>query len=135
MNKGKNEPTTFLPPNTKIGGLVKYVKDLENICVTTDQARYFYKKVEQKDIVTIKQGIEEDRLNKNDIDNEEEINSYHNILVNEFDMKNVITSQMEESSILSNVVHHIEYDRNPRYFYNLDVKALNQKNHRKIYDR
>ena len=40
----KNDPTTFLPLNTKIGGPVKYVKDKENICLTTDQARHFYKK-------------------------------------------------------------------------------------------
>ena len=26
------------------------------------------------------------------------------------------------------------YDRNPMDFYNLDVKAIDQKNHRKIYD-
>ena len=73
---------------TKIGGPVKYVKGKENICLTADQARYIYKKVEQKGIVnkdTIKQGIEEDRLNKNDIDNEEEVNPFHNIIINDFD--------------------------------------------------
>ena len=64
-----------MPPNTKIGGSVKYVKDKEIICLTTDEARYVYKKVEQKGIVNIdaiKQKIKEDRLNKNYI--EEEVN-------------------------------------------------------------
>ena len=42
---------------------------------------------------------------------------------------------MEQWSILSNIVNYVQYDRNPRDFYNLDVKALDQKNHRKIYDR
>ena len=63
-----------MPPNTKIGGSVKYVKDMENICLTTDQVGHIYKKVQQKGVVnvdTIKQEIEEDRLNKNYIDNEE----------------------------------------------------------------
>ena len=32
--------------NTKIGGLVSYVKEKETICLTNDQARYIYKKVE-----------------------------------------------------------------------------------------
>ena len=42
---------------------------------------------------------------------------------------------MEQWSILSNIVNFVHYDRNPRDFYNLDVKVIDQKNHRKIYDR
>ena len=73
-----------MPLNTKIGGLVKYVKDKEYICLTMDQARYIYEKVEQKCIVnidTIKQEIDEDRLNESYIDNKEEINPYQNIII------------------------------------------------------
>ena len=58
---------TFLLLNTKIGGAVKYVKDRETICLTNDQARYIYKKVESESIVnidTIKQEIEEDKLGR-----------------------------------------------------------------------
>ena len=98
----------FLPPNTKIGGSVKYVKDKENICLTANQARYIYKKVEQKGIFnvdTIKQEIEENTLNKNDIDNEEEVNPYCNMIINDFDKENISTTQMEQWSILSNVVN------------------------------
>ena len=68
--KGKNDTTTFLPLNTKIGGPIKSVKDNENICLTRDQARHIYKKVELEGIVnidTIKQEIEEDKLSKNKI--------------------------------------------------------------------
>ena len=46
-----------------------------------------------------------------------------------------MTSQMEHWSILSNVVNYVQYDRNPKNFYELDVKALDQKNHRKLYDK
>ena len=42
---------------------------------------------------------------------------------------------MEQWSILTNVVNYVQYDRSPRDFYFLDVQALDQKNHRKIYDR
>ena len=97
LNKHKNDPTALFTLNTKTGGLVIYIRDKENICLTADQARYFYKKVEQKGIInvdTIKQEIEEDRLNKNDI--EEEVNPYHNIIINDFDRETVITSQMEQ---------------------------------------
>ena len=42
---------------------------------------------------------------------------------------------MEQWSILSNVVNYVQYDRNPTDFYNLDIKAIDYKYHRKIYDR
>ena len=92
----KNDPTTFLPLNTIIGGPVKSIKDTENICLITDQARYIYKKVEQEGIVsvdTIKQEMEEDKLSKNNID-DEEVNTYHNVIINNIDRENVIASQI-----------------------------------------
>ena len=42
---------------------------------------------------------------------------------------------MQQWSILINIVHYVQYDRNPRDYYNLEVKALKQKNHRKIHNR
>ena len=42
---------------------------------------------------------------------------------------------MEQWSILSNAVNYVQYNRNHRDFYNLDVKVIDQKNNRKIYDR
>ena len=42
---------------------------------------------------------------------------------------------MEQRSILSYIVNYVQYDRNPRDLYNLEVKVTEQKNHRKIYDR
>ena len=96
--KGKNDPTIFLLLKSKIGGLVQYVKDRENICSTEDQAKYIFKKVEQESIVNveiIKQEIEDGRLDKDNIDNEEEVNPYQNIIINEFDREN-IASQMEQ---------------------------------------
>ena len=33
-----------LPLKSTIGEPVRYVKDRENICLTTDQAKYIYKK-------------------------------------------------------------------------------------------
>ena len=116
--KGKNDTTAFCL-YSKIGGLVRYVKNRENICLTTNQARYIYKKVEQEGIVKIemiKQEIEDDRLNKDNMDNEEEVNPYQNVIINEFDRENIITSQMEQWSILGNVVNYVQYDRSPRDF-------------------
>ena len=76
--KCKNDPTTFFTLKSKIGRPVRYVIDRENICLTADQAKYIYKKVEQEIIVnveTIKQEIEDDRLEKAN-NNEEEKSPY-----------------------------------------------------------
>ena len=40
---------------------------------------------------------------------------------------------MEQWPILSYVVNYMQYDRYPKNFYNLDIKATDQKSHRKIY--
>ena len=80
-------------------------------------------------VETSKQEIEDDKLNKDNIDNEEEVNPYSDIIINEFDREEIITSQIEQWSILSNVVNYVQYDRNQRDFYNLDIKAIDQKNH------
>ena len=101
---------------------------------TRDQARHIDKKVESEGIVnvnTIQQEIEEDKLSKGNID-DEEVNPYHNIIINNINKENVITSQMEQWSIFSNVVNYAQYDRKPKTFYDLEVKAMDQKNHRKI---
>ena len=41
---------------------------------------------------------------------------------------------MEQWSILSNIVNYVQYDRNPRDIYNLDVNFIDQKNYQKIYN-
>ena len=58
--------------------------------MTNDQARHIYKKVELEGIVngdTIKQEIEEDKLSKDNID-DDKINPYHNIIINNIDKEN-----------------------------------------------
>ena len=41
---------------------------------------------------------------------------------------------MEQWSILSNVVKYVQYNRNPRDCSKLDIKMLEEKDHRKMYD-
>ena len=91
--EGKNGPTIFLPLNTKIGGPVRYIEDKKAICLTNNQARHIYKKVESESVVnieTIKQEIEADKLD------EDEVNPYHEIITNEVEKENIITSQKEQ---------------------------------------
>ena len=63
--EGENDTITFLSLNMKIGGLIEYVQDKEVKCLTEDQARYIYKKVELQGVInvdTIKQEIEQEKL-------------------------------------------------------------------------
>ena len=95
-----------MPLNIKIDGPVKYIEDKETTCLTDDQARHIYKKVEAEGIInvdTINQEIEEDKLGKNT--DEDEVNPYHEIITNKVDKEDI-----------SNVVNYVQYDRHPRNF-------------------
>ena len=123
--------------NTKIGGPVKYIKENVAICLTNDQATHIYKKVESESIVnvdTIKQEIEAEKLHSDNLD-EDKVNPYHEIIMNKVEKENIITSQIEKWSILSNIVNYVQYDRHPRNFYDLDIKTIDQKSYKKIYDK
>ena len=72
-------------------------------------------------MATIKQEIE-DKLTKDNTD--DEVNPYQKIVINNVYKDNINTSQMEQWSILSNIVNYIENGRNPKNFHELNVKAL-----------
>ena len=96
--------------------------------MTKEQARHIYKKVETEGIVikdTIKQEMEQDKLSKDNTN--DKVNPYQNIIMHNVYKDNPNTSQMEQWSILSNVVNYVQSDRNPKNFYELNVKALDQK--------
>ena len=42
---------------------------------------------------------------------------------------------MEQWSMLSNVVNYVQYDRHPRNFYDSDIKTVDQKSQKKMYDK
>ena len=102
-----------------------------------DQAKYIYKKVETEKVVnidTIKQEIETDRLDKMD-DTNGKINPYHEIITNKVETDNIIISQMEQWSIQSNVVKYVQYGRHLQNYYDLDIKAIDLKSHKKIINK
>ena len=121
-----------MPLNTKICGQTSYSKNKEDKCLTSNQAKYIYNKVELGSIIntdTIKQEMEQD-LDRLD-DTSGEINPYSEIIVNKAERDNTILSKMEHWSILSNIVNYVQYHRHPKDFYNLDIKAIAHKNHKK----
>ena len=65
----------------------------------------------------------------------EDTNPYCEVIVNDAEKYDIILLQMEQWSILSNMVNYIEYNRHPKNFYNLDIKAVNQKCQRKRHNK
>ena len=41
---------------------------------------------------------------------------------------------MEQLLILSNIVNYIQYDRHPKKFFDLGIKATDQNGHKKIFN-
>ena len=68
--KGRDDPTTFLPLSSKIGGRINNNKSKDNQYLTEKQARHIYKKMESHGIIntdTLHQEIEQERqLNRID---------------------------------------------------------------------
>ena len=77
--------------------------------------------------------MEEDRLHKENISEEE--NPNQTMIRNDSEKINISfnTSQMEQQSILSNVINYVQYSRNPIDYYNLDVTTLEAKKHKRIH--
>ena len=61
------------------------------------------------------------------------MNPYHNIIISNRDKENIIPSQIKQWLILSNVVNYVQYEKNPKDVYDLNMKTIDQKNHKKIY--
>ena len=51
LTEGKNDPTTFLPLSTNIGGQVNFSTSKDNQYLTEEQDRHVYKKVESGSII------------------------------------------------------------------------------------
>ena len=78
--------------------------------------------------------LEADKLDKI-IDTNGETNPYHEIITNKVEKDDIIISQREEWSILSNIVNYVQYDRHPKNNYDLDIKDVDSNSHNKIYSK
>ena len=92
-------------------------RNKENRYLTEDQAKHVYKKVESGNIIninTVKQEIDQE-LNRLD-DTSGDISPYRGLMVNNTEKVDIILSQIEQWSILSNAVNYMQYDRHPKNF-------------------
>ena len=77
----------------------------------------------------IKQEIEDDKLNR-ERKEEDKINPYENIVLNNAYREDVKTAQMDHWSIMSDVVKYVQHDKSLKTIYNLNVKALDYRYHK-----
>ena len=62
-----------------------------------------------------------------------ETNPYRELIVNNTEEIEPLLAQMEQWSILSNMLNYIQYDRRPKTYHNLGIGAVNKyKNHSDI---
>ena len=113
----RNDLTTLLPLSPKIGGQVKNNnKPSVGQYLTREQANYVYKKTKIGEVInteTLQQELEHKRqLNRID-DTSGEINPSKELIVNNAERNEPLLAQIEEWSIISNMLNYIQYDRHP----------------------
>ena len=120
---GRNGTTTFLPSDSRIGGQDKDDHPTVGHFITREQTRYIYRKVETGEIINTDTIEQEKQLSKID-DTSGEINPYQELIVNNAEKIEPLMTQMEQWSILSNVLNYVQHNRFHTMNHTLDIKAV-----------
>ena len=111
---GRNGTTAFLPLDSKVGEHVRNDRPSVGQFLTREQTNYIYKKTETGEMIntdTIQQEMEqEEQLNKID-DTSRETNPYYELLVKNAEKIEPLMTQMEQWSILSNILNYVQHGR------------------------
>ena len=125
----RNGPIAFLPLNFKIGGQVDNNRPSIGQYLTREPAIYVYKKTESGEVInteTIQQELEQERQLNKIHDTSGETNPYKELIANNTEKLESLMTQMEQWSILSNVLNYIQYDKHPMNYHNLNINAVNK---------
>ena len=123
-----------MPFSQKLGGNSKNVvidrnDSLGKNCLSSKQTEYIYKKVDLGSLInknTMKEEIDTDiELDRMD-DNSGDENLYRELIVNHAGEIENMLSQMEQWSILSNVINYMQYSKSPKNFYAMSIKPINK---------
>ena len=122
-----------MPFCQKLGGDNNWIKDRRNGSrdgnyLTPQQTDFIYKKVELGSLInkeTIREELHSEvELNKID-DNSGDKNPYRELIVNNaYKIENTL-SQIEQWSILSNVINYVQYNKNPKNSHSMIIKPVN----------
>ena len=126
---GRDDAAAFLPLDFKTGGQNKDNHPTVGQYLTRDQSRYMYKKVESGESInadTVQQEVDQEKqLRKLGNDSGEE-NPYRELVVNNAERIEIQKTQIEQWSILSNLLNYIQHSRFNSMNQFLDVKPVNK---------
>ena len=121
--------TAFLPLDSRIGGQIRDSHPTVGQFLTREQMSYIYKKVETGKMINtdvVKQEIEQERqLSKID-DTNGETNPCKELIAKNAEKKEPLMTQMEQWSILSNILNYVQHSRFHLMNHTLAVKAMNK---------
>ena len=126
---GRDDATAFLPLDSKIGGQSRDGHPTVGQYLTRDQARHIYKKVGTGEIINVnmvKHEIEQEKqLNQMD-DDSGNVNPYRELVVNNAEKIEMQKSQMEQWSILSNLLSYVQHSKFNSMSHALNIKPVNR---------
>ena len=126
---GRDGTTTFLPLDSKIGGQGRNNHPTVGQFLSREQTRYIYRKLETGKIINtdmIKQEIEQEKQPNKIDDTNGETNPYKELVVNNAEKIEPLMTQMEQWSILSNILNYVQHNRFHSVNHTLDIKAVNK---------
>ena len=126
---GRDDATAFLPLDSRIGGQSRDSHPTGGQYLTRDQARHIYKKVETGEIINVdmvKHEIEQEKQLSR-MDNESgEVNPYRELVVNNAEKIEMQKTQMEQWSILSNLLIYVQHSKFNTMSHSLNIKPVNR---------
>ena len=135
---GRDDTTTLLPLDSRISGQNRDSCPTVGQYLTRDQTNYIYKKVETGEMIntdTIQQEIEWEKQLSRINDTSRETNPYKELIVNKAEKIEPLKMQMEQWSILSNILNYVQHSRFNSMNQMLDVKAMNKYKSKPNLDR
>ena len=126
---GRNDTTAFLPLDFRIGGQNKDNHPMVGQYLTRDQARYIYKKVETGGKINtdmVQQEIEQEKQLSRMDDDSGEVNPCRELVVNNAEKVEMPKTQMEQWSILSNLLNYVQHSKFNSMNHSLGVKPVNR---------
>ena len=125
---GRDDTTTFLQLDSRIVGQTRDIPTVGQY-LTRDQTKYIYKKVETGEMINtdmIQQEIEQEKQLGRIDDTSRERNPYKEHIVNNVEKIEQLVTQMEQWSILSNVLIYVQHSRFNSMNHTVDVKVVDR---------
>ena len=126
---GRDEAAAFLPLDSRIGGHDRDSHPTVGQYLTRNQAKHIHKKVETGEIInadTVKHEIEQEKhLSRIDDDNGE-VNPYRELMVNNREKIEMQKTQIEQWSILSNLLNYVQHSKFNIMNHSLNIKPVNR---------